>query len=100
MLLAVTIIPRPPGVAVEMKSGTVSALSSFGFRLSNSPGAWRKAKTCRNDPSYSRQARYGNTHKVSAVTLLTQTHLPEVLLSVSPIQDPICHHASLEICFG
>lgn len=55
MLLAVTVVPRLPGVTIEMKSGTASALRSFGFRLSNSPVAGRKEITFRSDLSYTCQ---------------------------------------------
>lgn len=51
MLLAVTIVPRLPGVTIEMKSGTASALRSFGFRLVESPVAGRKEITFRQDLS-------------------------------------------------
>lgn len=99
MLLAVTVVPCLPGVTIEMKSGTASALRSFGFRLSKSPVAGRKETTFRATLR-DEAVHISNAHNVSAVALLTQTHAPEVLLSVSPIQDPVCHHVTLQLCFG
>lgn len=60
MLLAVSVVPRLPGVSIEMKSSTVSTLSSFGFRLSDSPVAGRKEIPFGSDLSCTQRQKSGH----------------------------------------